>query len=150
MNTDSDEDDRYDSSVYSDDESFLNQKDDDFYFDEEEEEVQEEFSSMIKKEPQKLVIERKIDVKVPEINPWTKKPNETKEAQAEPVMSFLDIIKQQEVEKQEELEKKVELEKRKKEDSKKPKSILLNRKSNNQNNKMTGFRKRTFQFKTSS
>ena len=45
MNYDSDED-RYDSSVYSDDESILNQKDDDSYMDEEE--MPEEFFPMMK------------------------------------------------------------------------------------------------------
>ena len=142
MNYDSDED-RYDSSVYSDDESILNQKDDDSYMDEEE--MPEEFLPMMKPDSKPEEIRPHIDTKIPDINPWTKKPNQVQYLQQEkPVMSMMDIIKQQEVEKQ------VELEKKKKEDSKKTKSILLNRKSNNQNNKITGFRKRTFQYKASS
>jgi len=144
MNYDSDED-RYDSSVYSDDESILNQNDDDSYMDEEEiPEEPEEFFPPMKEESKPVVIRPKIDTKIPDINPWSKKPNETENNEPEPLMSFMDIMKQQEV------EKKLELENKKKEDTKKTKSILLNRKSNNQNNKMTGFRKRTFQYKTSS
>jgi hypothetical protein len=152
----SDHEDTYDSSVYSDDddESFTK------YNEEEEEEYEyedshDEFFYNPKKEndipvefvPQVTV----VDTKIPEINPWTRKKNNEDEYQ-EPVFSMSDIIKQEEYEKK---QKALEMEKNKKTKQNKPtSSILLNRKDKNNrevnNNKISGFKKRTFNYKATS
>lgn len=148
----SDHEDTYDSSVYSDDddESFTkyNEEEEEYEY----EDSHDEFFYNPKKEndiPVEFVTQVPVvDTKIPEINPWTKKKNNEDEYQ-EPVFSINDIIKQQEYEKK---QKALEVEKNKNTKQKKPtSSILLNRKDKGvNNNKISGFKKRTFNYKPTS
>ena len=137
--------DRYDSSVYSDDDDYsINTYDEENEQQEYDEFLEQEKIMNIKVEENKIEHFPKVDTKIPEINPWTKKKQgldtETK------ITSLEDIIKQQTIEEENLRIKELEDRRRKELEKKKPNSILLNRKKKTDNNKIMGFKKRTFNY----